>query len=265
MRRHPSRQLRRRGAQEGPDQPRRREDQRRGDREPDPDRIRRCRTSPACRCPTRTWARRCAPASSCKPGKSLALAELVDFLQGKEIAKFKLPERLEIVRRLPGLDFGKVSKKTLATWSRATAEHERAADAADRSSTLCASSTCTATPARGLDRLPGPLRRSAGEVLEARAGWRKHRGRGRSRNSPTPGSRPAWSRSTSRPRSQTPPVHATSTCTRCGSAIPKRIIQAWGAVEPAKGEIAIAAGEEGGEASSACSASTSIRSCSTSP
>ena len=36
MRRHPSGQLRRRGPQEGPHQPRRREDQRRGDREPDP-------------------------------------------------------------------------------------------------------------------------------------------------------------------------------------------------------------------------------------
>ena len=27
---------------------------------------------------------------------------------------------------------------------------------------------------------------------------------------------------------------ATTTCTRCGSAIPKRIIQCWGALEPAK-------------------------------
>ncbi len=59
-----------------------------------------------------------------------------------------------------------------------------------------------------------------------------------SRSSPTPASRPAWSRSTSRPRSprrRSP----TSTCTPCGSATRSAIIQCWGAVEPAKGEIAI--------------------------
>jgi 2,3-dihydroxybenzoate-AMP ligase len=38
----------------------------------------------------------------------------VDFLKGKEIAKFKLPERLMIVDDLPVSTFGKVSKKTLA-------------------------------------------------------------------------------------------------------------------------------------------------------
>ena len=48
----PLRQLHRRGPQEGPDQPRRREDQRRGDREPRSSATRPCRTSPACRCPT---------------------------------------------------------------------------------------------------------------------------------------------------------------------------------------------------------------------
>src|SRR3989442_55766 len=48
-----------------------------------------------------------------KKGRSLNLPQLVDFLMKKEIAKFKLPERLEIVDELPVSTFGKVSKKTL--------------------------------------------------------------------------------------------------------------------------------------------------------
>ena len=39
--------------------------------------------------------------------------ELKKFLLGKEIAKFKLPERLEIMQDFPLSPFGKVSKKTL--------------------------------------------------------------------------------------------------------------------------------------------------------
>ena len=45
--------------------------------------------------------------------RSLDLAALVEFLAGKEIAKFKLPERLEIVDSFPVSSFGKVSKKEL--------------------------------------------------------------------------------------------------------------------------------------------------------
>ena len=48
-----------------------------------------------------------------RPGKTLALKELVDFLTGKEIAKFKLPERLELMGDFPLSTFGKVSKKSL--------------------------------------------------------------------------------------------------------------------------------------------------------
>jgi 2,3-dihydroxybenzoate-AMP ligase len=48
-----------------------------------------------------------------KRGKSLTLKELVTFLMDKEIAKFKLPERLEIVPDFPVSTFGKVSKKIL--------------------------------------------------------------------------------------------------------------------------------------------------------
>jgi len=49
-----------------------------------------------------------------KPGLDLSLNELTDFLKGKEIAKFKLPERLEVFADLPVSTFGKVSKKALA-------------------------------------------------------------------------------------------------------------------------------------------------------
>ncbi|MCZ7563274.1 MAG: AMP-binding protein [Burkholderiales bacterium] len=49
-----------------------------------------------------------------RPGHSLALKDLAAFLLGKEIAKFKLPERLEIVEEFPVSTFGKVSKKALA-------------------------------------------------------------------------------------------------------------------------------------------------------
>lgn len=49
-----------------------------------------------------------------RPGFSLSLAELVTFLAGFEIARFKLPERLEVFGTLPLSGFGKVSKKDLA-------------------------------------------------------------------------------------------------------------------------------------------------------
>ena len=43
----------------------------------------------------------------------LSFDELKTFLMGKEIAKYKLPERLEIMQDFPLSPFGKVSKKTL--------------------------------------------------------------------------------------------------------------------------------------------------------
>jgi len=46
-------------------------------------------------------------------GKSLTLDELVQFLATKEIAKFKLPERLQLMNEFPLSTFGKVSKKAL--------------------------------------------------------------------------------------------------------------------------------------------------------
>jgi 2,3-dihydroxybenzoate-AMP ligase len=49
-----------------------------------------------------------------RPGETLTLQALVDFLMRKEIAKFKLPERLEVLNDFPVSTFGKVSKKALA-------------------------------------------------------------------------------------------------------------------------------------------------------
>jgi 2,3-dihydroxybenzoate-AMP ligase len=48
-----------------------------------------------------------------RPGASLSLEALLTFLAAKEIARFKLPERLELMGELPLSSFGKVSKKAL--------------------------------------------------------------------------------------------------------------------------------------------------------
>jgi len=48
-----------------------------------------------------------------REGKSLALPELAEFLLKEEIAKYKLPEHVEIFESFPLSNFGKVSKKDL--------------------------------------------------------------------------------------------------------------------------------------------------------
>ncbi len=48
-----------------------------------------------------------------KRNHALHLGELIEFLKEKEIAKFKLPERLEVFDDFPLSTFGKVSKKSL--------------------------------------------------------------------------------------------------------------------------------------------------------
>jgi 2,3-dihydroxybenzoate-AMP ligase len=58
-----------------------------------------------------------------RPGAALSLQELVAFLMQKEIAKFKLPERLRIFDDFPVSTFGKVSKKTLAEMATRDADH----------------------------------------------------------------------------------------------------------------------------------------------
>jgi len=57
----------------------------------------------------------------------LTLKELVAFLMDKEIAKFKLPERLEVLSDFPVSPFGKVSKKALVEMVTAKLEQEKAA------------------------------------------------------------------------------------------------------------------------------------------
>src|SRR5712675_1175988 len=49
-----------------------------------------------------------------QPGSTLSFDELIHFLEGKEMAKIKLPERLLVVDELPLSNFGKVSKKRLS-------------------------------------------------------------------------------------------------------------------------------------------------------
>jgi 2,3-dihydroxybenzoate-AMP ligase len=49
-----------------------------------------------------------------RPGHALSFDELIGFLEGKDMAKIKLPERLLIVDELPLSNFGKVSKKRLS-------------------------------------------------------------------------------------------------------------------------------------------------------
>jgi len=58
-----------------------------------------------------------------KPGSRLALGELVEFLKDKEIAKFKLPERLLLCDDFPVSSFGKVSKKALSEQAEKDAHH----------------------------------------------------------------------------------------------------------------------------------------------
>ena len=48
-----------------------------------------------------------------RPGRSLTLSELTTFLTGKGLAKYKLPERLELTDDLPLSKFGKVAKNVL--------------------------------------------------------------------------------------------------------------------------------------------------------
>ena len=61
-----------------------------------------------------------------RTGKTLTLGDLLAFLATKEIAKFKLPERLEIMSDFPLSTFGKVSKKTLVETVSAKIAQERA-------------------------------------------------------------------------------------------------------------------------------------------
>jgi len=60
-----------------------------------------------------------------RPGQRLAFEELVAFLAEQEIARHKLPERLEVLDELPVSTFGKVSKKALVELVTRKLEAER--------------------------------------------------------------------------------------------------------------------------------------------
>jgi 2,3-dihydroxybenzoate-AMP ligase len=59
-----------------------------------------------------------------RDGATVSFDELKQFLLAKEIAKFKLPERLEVLRDFPLSTFGKVSKKALMEMMAAKIESE---------------------------------------------------------------------------------------------------------------------------------------------
>lgn len=63
--------------------------------------------------PDEVLGERVAAVVSLAPGQTLTLDELVEFLRGKQIASFKLPERLEIRDELPRNPVGKILKRVL--------------------------------------------------------------------------------------------------------------------------------------------------------
>ncbi len=64
--------------------------------------------------PDRAMGEKCAAYVIPKPGETFTFEEMVEFLKGKQLAMYKLPERLEIVDEFPAVgDSGKVNKETL--------------------------------------------------------------------------------------------------------------------------------------------------------
>jgi len=64
--------------------------------------------------PDREMGERCCAYVIPKQGEEFTFEEMVDFLKGKQLAMYKLPERLEIVGEFPAVgDSGKVNKETL--------------------------------------------------------------------------------------------------------------------------------------------------------
>ena len=61
-----------------------------------------------------------------QPGASPRLEELVAFLAGEGLARFKLPERLEVMNDFPLSPFGKVSKKDLVAIVTTRIEEQKA-------------------------------------------------------------------------------------------------------------------------------------------
>jgi 2,3-dihydroxybenzoate-AMP ligase len=61
---------------------------------------------------------------TCRPGEALTLAEIVAHLEQKRVARFKFPERLEVLERFPVTAVGKISKKDLREVIRKRLEEE---------------------------------------------------------------------------------------------------------------------------------------------
>jgi 2,3-dihydroxybenzoate-AMP ligase len=61
-----------------------------------------------------------------RPGQTLTLPEVQRFLEGKDLAKYKWPERVELVPEFPLSPFGKVSKQDLTRRIAETLAAERA-------------------------------------------------------------------------------------------------------------------------------------------
>ncbi|MCP4579568.1 MAG: long-chain fatty acid--CoA ligase, partial [Deltaproteobacteria bacterium] len=73
--------------------------------------------------PDREMGERCAAYVIVKKGSKFDFDSMVNFLKSKEIARFKLPEHLEVVDEFPGVgDSGKVNKETLKKEIRKTVE-----------------------------------------------------------------------------------------------------------------------------------------------
>jgi 2,3-dihydroxybenzoate-AMP ligase len=62
-----------------------------------------------------------------KTGQTVEFSALISFLEGKEFARHKLPERLELMDDFPLSTFGKVSKKSLVEMVNAKLEQEQKA------------------------------------------------------------------------------------------------------------------------------------------
>jgi 2,3-dihydroxybenzoate-AMP ligase len=77
--------------------------------------------------PDETYGEKACAFVILKPNQSMELPDLVDFLMQKQIAKFKLPERLEVVESYPVSPAGKIMRRHLRERIAETVEQERAA------------------------------------------------------------------------------------------------------------------------------------------
>ena len=76
--------------------------------------------------PDRAMGEKCCAYVIPKPGETFTFEEMVSFLKGKQLAMFKLPERLEVVDEFPAVgDSGKVNKETLKAMIKEKIEAEQ--------------------------------------------------------------------------------------------------------------------------------------------